>query len=195
MIAACQKLRDRDLNFNCRIVGGGTLKKELQAQIDENGLQDYVELTGSMSQKQVVELYDEADIFALPCVVADDGDRDGIPVVLMEAMAFEIPVVTTPVTGIPDLVRHQETGLLVAERDAEGLTNVLEQLINDRPLRQALGKRGRQIILEKFDIRKNVAQLASIFRQVSGGAVAETPPDDSCNNSTLATTSREISKA
>lgn len=167
LIAACKQLLETNVEFQCQIIGGGPLKQELQSQINELGLQDHVELVGSMSQKQVLEHYQNSHIFALPCVVASDGDRDGIPVVLMEAMACEIPVITTPVTGIPDLVQHEKTGLLVTERDADGLTAAIKALIENDELRRKLGRQGRQIILEKFDIQINAARLADIFKQVS----------------------------
>ncbi len=165
LIAACKRLADAGRNFKCVIIGGGTLKTSLQNAIDKFGLQDRVQLVGSLPQEEVLNFYQRSDIFALPCVVAGDGDRDGIPVVLMEAMACEIPVITTPVTGIPDLVQHESTGLLVAERDVDGLTSALEKLISDPNLRQQLGRRGRQIILEKFEIRKNTAKLACDFQR------------------------------
>ncbi|MDX1522314.1 MAG: glycosyltransferase, partial [Anaerolineae bacterium] len=118
LIDACALLAERGLNFRCRIAGGEDHERPaLQARIERHGLQDYVELLGVLDQEQVLSLYQQSDIFALACVVAADGDRDGIPVVLMEAMACELPVVTTPMTGIPDLVEHGVTGLLVPERD------------------------------------------------------------------------------
>lgn len=178
LIAACKRLADAGVDFKCVIIGGGTLKESLQNEIDKFGLQNQVQLMGSMSQTQVLEFYHKTDIFALPCVVAGDGDRDGIPVVLMEAMACGIPVVTTPVTGIPDLVQHEQTGLMVAERDVDALTAALEKLISEPNVRQQLGRQGRQIIMDKFDIRKNTAQLASIFKRVSNSWVAPTPSED-----------------
>ena len=167
LIESCQQLRQKGFEINCTIVGGGTLKNQLNSLIQQRGLEDCVFLAGSMSQKQVLEHYRQADVFALPCVVASDGDRDGIPVVLMEAMAFEIPVVTTPITGIPDLVQDQHNGLMVKERDTQSLTTAIETLIGDEALRERLGRNGRQTILATFDIRKNTAKLASIFKRVS----------------------------
>lgn len=167
LVAACKQLLDGKINFRCNIVGGGTLKQPLQDEIVRLGLQDHVQLVGSLSQKQVFEFYRQADIFALPCVVAADGDRDGIPVVLMEAMAYEIPVVTTAVTGIPDLVQHEQTGLLVSQRDVDSLTAAIERLVSNGELCRQLGQQGRQAILDKFDIQKNTKTLASIFMQIS----------------------------
>ena len=167
LISACRNLADRGLEFKCQVIGGGDLKHELQKKIVELQLEEFVELAGSKSQQQVIQAYQESDIFVLPCVVASDGDRDGIPVVLMEAMACEVPVITTPVTGIPDLVLHEETGLLVAERDVDGLTEAIQRLICDSGFRTQLGRQGRRTVLEKFDVKKNVSKLAAIFQRIT----------------------------
>ena len=92
LIASCKQLKDHGVEFECHIIGDGKLKNELNALIEKLKLTKHVQLYGSMAQNRVFKYYEQADIFALPCVVARDGDRDGIPVVLMEAMAFGIPV-------------------------------------------------------------------------------------------------------
>ena len=107
----------------------------------------------------------KSDLFALACVVTDDGGRDGIPVSMMEALVMEIPVVTTPVSGIPELVRHGETGLLAPERDAKALATAIAQLIQEESLRQQLGKNGRLLVEAEYDISKNADRLAKFFRQ------------------------------
>jgi glycosyltransferase involved in cell wall biosynthesis len=167
LIEACRLLAERGLAFQCQIVGDGPLRNALQARIDQYKLCGRVALLGALEQSQIFELYQTSDIFALPCVIAGNGDRDGIPVALMEAMACELPVVTTPVTGIPELVRDGETGLLVEERDVVGLTNALERLLADETIRKRLGEQARQRILEGFQIQHNTAELAVIFRQIS----------------------------
>ena len=129
-------------------------------------MQNRVELVGILPQDQILNLYHGSDIFTLACVVARNGDRDGIPVVLMEAMACELPVVTTEVAGIPDLVQNGKTGLFVKPRDAAALADALARLIVDPNLRQTLGVNARKIILEKFQIHRNTRQLALIFRQI-----------------------------
>jgi glycosyltransferase involved in cell wall biosynthesis len=178
LIDACALLAERGLDFQCQIAGGsGASQAELQTHIDRHSLQDHVKLLGLMNQDQVRELYHMSDIFALACVVARNGDRDGIPVVLMEAMACEIPVVTTSVAGIPDLVQHGQTGLLAKERDSLSLANALEQLIVDEQLRRQLGKRGRHKILQHFQIQHTAAQMAAIFRRVSQQGQPEHQPE------------------
>ena len=167
LIDACVLLARRGVTFQCQIVGQGPLQAALQARIDQHQLQKSVALLGPLEQARVLDLYQTSDIFALACVVARNGNQDGLPVVLTEAMACELPVVTTPVAGITDLITDRKNGLLVQERDASGLADALENLIADEPLRRQLGKQARQKILQEFQIQHNAAKLATIFREVS----------------------------
>jgi len=169
IIDACAQLTAKGYAFRCSIVGNGPLLSALQARIDKHRLQDRVLLLGARSQKEVKDLYRQSDIFVLACVVAKSGDRDGMPNVLLEAMAMGLPVVTTPVTGIPELVCDGKNGLLVPERDVETLTHAMEQLINDTTARHKMGQQGRQTILEGFDIHKTAAQLAIILNEIHEG--------------------------
>lgn len=166
LVAACALLAQRGLDFQCRIVGTGPELGALEALIEENDLSDRVVLLGACSHEQVLELCQTSDVFALACVRARDGDQDGLPVSLMEAMACELPVVTTPIAGIPDLVQDGETGLLVGDRDAATLADALAGLMMDPVLRRRLGRQGRQKIEETFEIHGNISRLAAIFRQV-----------------------------
>lgn len=167
LIDACALLAERGLIFQCDIVGAGPLRGALQARIYLHGLGDRVTLLGALEQARVIELHQRADIFALACVVARSGDRDGIPVALTEAMACEVPVVSTSVAGIPELVDEGQTGLLVEERCASGLADALERLIRDQTMRKRLGAQARQRILDGFQIQHSAAKLAAIFRQAS----------------------------
>lgn len=167
LIDACALLADRGLVFQCQIVGAGPRREALQARIDQYGLQERVILLGALEQDPLLDLYQMSDIFALACTVARNGDQDGMPNVLIEAMACEVPVVTTPVTGIPDLVHDGVTGLLAKERDVSGLADALERLIVDKDLRQQLGKQARQTILKEFQIQHTAAKMTTIFRRVS----------------------------
>lgn len=169
LIDACARLVQRGISFRCEIVGGGPRwrRELLQAQITRHGLQDRVMLLGPMTQDQVAECYHRSEIFALPCVVARGGDRDGIPVVLMEAMAHELPVVTTAVAGIPELVEDGVTGLLVKQRDAECLAGTLETLMADRTLRRKLGMKARQKVQADFTIQQSAKELAFVFQQLA----------------------------
>ncbi len=170
LVDACALLAKRGYHFQCDFVGHGVLQKKLQAQIDSLGLRDNVTLCGAQGLPYVLQKYQESDIFALPCVIAQSGDRDGMPNVLIEAMACELPVVTTPVAGIPDLVIHEETGLLVKERDVSTLADALENLIVDKDLRERLGRQARIKVLEGFQIQNSTEKLVNIFRQLSNGS-------------------------
>lgn len=165
LLAACALLAEKGYEFQCSIVGVGSLQESLQIRIEHYKLDDKVNLLGGKEQAEVLDLYRQSDIFALACVVARDGDRDGMPNVLIEAMAMQIPVVTTPVTGIPELVRDGESGLLVPERDVAALSQALERLIQDKHLRRELGAKGRERVLNGFDIRQTAAKLAAIFHE------------------------------
>jgi len=168
LLEACSLLSERGLDFRCDIVGVGPLKKKFEAHISRLDLRSKVSLLGALDESQVLEAYHRSQIFVLACVRTRRGDQDGIPVALMEAMACELPVITTAVAGIPSLVHQGRTGWLVEERDALGLANALDVLIRDDSLRQQLGERGRRMILERFQIQHTAARLAEIFRQVSG---------------------------
>jgi glycosyltransferase involved in cell wall biosynthesis len=165
LIEACALLLSKGYKFQCSIIGGGYLRESLQERIDRFGLKGSVFLVGAKNQTDVQDLYRHSDIFALACVIAQNGDRDGMPNVLLEAMAMELPVITTPVTGNPELVHEEENGLIVPSRDAQALASAIERLINDQALRLRLGKQGRQTILAGFDIRQTSAEMAAIFNK------------------------------
>lgn len=167
LIDACAKLVAAGRKFRCDIVGDGMLRASLERQIANANLTQHVHLRGAMTQNQIQQLYHRADVFALPCVVSRDGDRDGLPVVLIEAMACGLPVVTTNVTGIPELVHHQKTGLIVEERNADQLAAAIEQLLDDEELRKRLGVSAREIILTRCRSQRNSAKMARIFRELA----------------------------
>lgn len=165
LLEACALLMERGLDFRCDIAGGsGPSAALLQEQIERLNLGGRVRLLGQRDQDGIEDLYRNSDVFVLSCVVAKSGDRDGIPVVLMEAMARALPVVSTAVSGVPELVEG-EAGLLVPSRDARGLADALERLIKDPTLRQRLGQGGRRRVLGEFQIQPNVAKLAAVFRR------------------------------
>ncbi|MCB0087248.1 MAG: glycosyltransferase, partial [Caldilineaceae bacterium] len=105
----------------------------------------------------------QADIFTLPCLVVDSGDRDGIPNVLAEGMAMELPVVSTSISGIPEIVEHDVNGLLIEQKDALALANALEQLLLDAELRHRLGQAARATILDVFDSWQTTVALRDLF--------------------------------
>ncbi|MFB3903769.1 MAG: glycosyltransferase [Acidobacteriota bacterium] len=163
LIEACRVMWEKGIDFECQIVGDGPLFNALRDQIRLSGLARQVELLGEANHDEIVKRLSECDIFVLPCVVASDGDRDGMPVALAEAMAMEVPVVTTAVAGINEMVQPG-TGLLVAQKDPAALADAIEWLDHAGPeVRQAIGKRGRAIIAKEFDLKTGVRLLADQF--------------------------------
>jgi colanic acid/amylovoran biosynthesis glycosyltransferase len=167
LIRACAVLRDWGQAFSCRIVGKGPLKGELRDLIARLGLERTVELVGPMPREALVDVLPRASVFAAPCVVARDGNRDGLPTVLVEAMAAGVPVVATPVTGIPELVEDGRTGMLVPERDPVALAGALRRLLENRPEAEALVRAARRRVELNFDVGKNVAELRALLEEAS----------------------------
>ncbi len=163
LIAACALLQQTGCRFRCEIVGYGPERDALQKQIDDLDLAEMVILRGQLIHKELIRLYHQASIFALPCRIGADGDRDGIPNVLMEAMAMGVPVVTTPVSGIPELVQDRVSGLLVEPDQPRKLADALGMLLSDQSLRHRLGAAGKERVLAEFSLAPNLATLKTLF--------------------------------
>jgi colanic acid/amylovoran biosynthesis glycosyltransferase len=163
LIAACARLREQQINFRCRIVGDGLLRQELADLIRALDLEQHVQLVGAVQAVEIKAFYDHADLFVLPCVVEADGDRDGIPNVIAEAMAMELPVVSTDISGIPELVLHEETGILIPQNDVEALTAAMLRLLKDERLRRHFGQAGRRRVKEIFDSQKCLEELHAFY--------------------------------
>lgn len=163
LIDACGILRDRGVDFQCQIVGEGGERAALSDRIEQLDLGNRVRLAGPRPHAELIGTFREAAVVAAPCVVSADGDRDGLPTVLLEAMALGVPCVSTDVTGIPELVRDGDTGLCVPQRDSLALANALQRLLDDADLRIDLATRARRLIERDFDIRRNAAQLREWF--------------------------------
>ena len=163
LLDACRLLRDAGHDFECQIVGEGPLRDSLQQQIRRLALEDTVTLCGALPHSQVVEKYRRATLFVLPCVLGGDGDRDGIPNVILEAMAMELPVVSTRHSGIPEVVHDGINGLLVEPGDIRALTAALAHLLDDPATARRFGSRARHTVLENFDLATNVKRLLAEF--------------------------------
>ncbi len=163
LLEACSLLRDRGTEFRCRIVGGGHQKQKLLNQIDQLELGGTVSLVGARSHQGVMEQLGRCRLAVLPCIVGEDGNRDALPTVLLEAMAMGKPVVSTDLEGIDEIVEDGKTGLLVPQRDRASLAEALEKLLSDRPLAISLGKRGREKAERLFDLRHNVGLLRGLI--------------------------------
>ena len=171
LVRACALLKTRGLRFVCRIIGDGLQRTELDRLIEEADLRDCVELAGAMTQEAVGAALRGADLFVLACAVEQNGVADGIPVALMEAMALEIPVVSTRVSGIPELVKDG-AGLLVDPEDPEALANAIEQTarLSARDRRE-IGRGGRAVIEKEFNLAVEVERLAALFSGAAPEAV------------------------
>jgi glycosyltransferase involved in cell wall biosynthesis len=163
LIEACRLLRGRGLSFRCEIVGYGEEQARLQAMIDDHGLADHVALTGKLVREQVIERYARAAVYAQPSRITADGDRDGIPNVLLEAMAVGLPVVASRVSGIPELVQHRHNGLLVEPDDACALADSIAELMQNKALGARLGREGQATVARHFDNRHNLQTVLKLL--------------------------------
>lgn len=155
LIQACGILRDRGTSFRCLLVGGGELEQDLVQLVRKLNLHEQVKLLGPQPQRSVKDLIQKSAVMATPCVLGSDGNRDGLPTVLLEAMALGTPCVSTDVTGIPEIVRHQETGLIVSQNSPAELANSLTQVLAEPDLRHHLAIKARRLIESEFDIAMN----------------------------------------
>lgn len=165
LIEACRILRERGLEFRCEIVGKGALRAELERLIREYDLRAHVQLVGPLTQQAIVERYHAAHALALPCIVGADGNREGLPVSIVEALACGVPVVSTPVTGIPEAVHDGVNGLLVPERDAAALADALELLMTDDALLQRLRQAARPSVVDEYRQEHTSGRLLELFRE------------------------------
>jgi glycosyltransferase involved in cell wall biosynthesis len=165
LVGACKILVERKYKFHCQIIGDGPQRLLLEDLIRTNGLSEYINLVGVVFQEKLKDYLGKADFFVLPCVVSKDGDRDGIPNVLIEAMAMEIPVISTLVSGIPELITHGKEGLLVPEKDETALADAMAFLLEKGDIRGQMGEAGRKRVEADFDISKTSAQLSEIFKK------------------------------
>ena len=163
LIDACALLNRRSKHFHCSIIGTGPLESTLRAQVERLGLQTNVQLTGALPRMKMLRYIQEATVLAAPSVVGHDGDRDGLPTTILEAMALGTPCVSTDVTGIPEVLYDGNTGLMVSQHDSVALADALERLLQDPRLGTSLAEKARALIESKFDIHKNTAELREIF--------------------------------
>jgi len=162
LVEACARLRDTGIGFECRIVGGGELAGRLQRQTRRLGLEGSVQWAGAATEAGVLAALGWADVLALPSVVMDNGKMEGIPVVLMEAMAAGLPVVASRISGIPELVEDGRSGVLVPAGDAAALAAALAEM-RDRRRRRAMGLAGCSRVHQEFDLSRSVGKLITLW--------------------------------
>jgi len=162
LICACGLIAERGKSFRCEIIGEGPLENELRGQIERLNLQNRVALSGAKPQGEVRQRLAAANVFVLPSIIDPEGGMDNLPTVIMEAMATALPVVSTNIGGIPEMVIENETGFLLEPADASALADAIAKVIDDRLLAQRLGHAGYQRAQELFSIEKNVRELSAL---------------------------------
>lgn len=164
LIEACKLLVDRGAPpFRCLIIGRGKLRKPLQARIESLGLGEHVRLLGGRKQSYVLKRYRSAYLYALPSIVGSDGNREGLPVSVIEALACGLPVVSTSVAGIPEAVQHEHNGLLVPQKDSIALADAMERLLRDRELYLRLQANARSSVEAAYDFERTTDELRRLF--------------------------------
>jgi len=166
LLHACAELRERGLAFRCRIIGSGPQEAALRRLHAELDLADCVELSGVVPHRDMAGEFARAAVFVLPCCVGAGGEMDGIPVAMMEAMARGLPVVSTELTGIPELVHDGQNGLLVRPEDPGALAAALARLLADPGARERLGAAARETVVRDYDLATNTAELAVMLEHV-----------------------------
>ena len=164
LIEAIHRLLTTGRRLRLILAGDGPDRQSLEQNVRGRGIEEHVVFEGGVNQDRIRDLYSGADAFALASFA------EGVPVVLMEAMAMEIPCVSTWVAGIPELIRDSIDGLLVPPSDAEALAAAIAQLMDDDALRRRLGRAGRLRVIEKYHLKKNVARLGNVFNGSLGAA-------------------------
>lgn len=163
LLQAAALLRQRGLAFELTLAGDGALRGRLERLARDLGIADQVRFPGFLSYDAVGAAFSRADVFLMPCVIAPSADRDGIPTVIMEALLHRVPVISTPVSGIPELIRDGETGLMVPERDPKALADAIERCVTDRALALRLAEQGRAQVLAQFDAEKNHRGVLALY--------------------------------
>jgi glycosyltransferase involved in cell wall biosynthesis len=173
LIMACHQLKAQGYSFRCEIVGYGEQHTELTELIQRLDLTDRVFLVGKKDQDELVRCYQQASLFVLPCQVLENGDRDGIPNVLLEAMAMELPVISTDISGISEVIENEVNGLLVEEKDTHALAAAIKTLLAQSQLRQQYGTAGRQKVVQQFSLDRNIAEIRELFELIDRASASE----------------------
>ncbi|HEX6177257.1 MAG TPA: glycosyltransferase [Thermoanaerobaculia bacterium] len=163
LVDACASLIRDGADIECRIVGDGPRREEIRQRIEQHGLGDRIRLVGALPQHEVARLVGESDIFVLPSVIAWNGQMDGIPISLMEAMAAGKPVIGSAISGIPELVQQNGNGLLVDSTHSDRIAGAIRKLMDDAELRERMGRTGQERVRKSFDVRNTSAHLISLL--------------------------------
>jgi colanic acid/amylovoran biosynthesis glycosyltransferase len=164
LIRACSLLAERGKSFQCEIIGEGPLEDELRAEIERLGLQDRITLSGAKPQSQIRRCLSAANVFVLASVIDAKGGMDNLPTVIMEAMATGLPVISTNIGGIPEMVVEHKTGFLVQPSDVESMADAIQKIISEHSLAATFGQAGYHRARTLFSIDKNVRELYALLK-------------------------------
>jgi glycosyltransferase involved in cell wall biosynthesis len=165
LLKACLTLQQKGVPFQCWLVGEGPERPRLEMYCRVNQLHQQVKFWGACTPEQTIDFYRNATMFVLPCVEDENGDKDGIPNVIAEAMAMCLPVVSSWLSGIPELVKDNVTGRLLPPNDPDGLAQVLEDLLTNPAKAKRMGTNGRKRVEEIFDADKKISEMVELFEQ------------------------------
>ena len=168
LIAACRILAEAGCNFRCEIIGEGPLENDLRAQIEGSNLREKVTLAGAQAQVEIKHRLAAATVFVLACTTDSSGGTDNLPTVIMEAMATGLPVISTTLAGIPEMMQPGITGELVAPDAPQELARAIEKIITDPAHARDLGIKGFALAQKKFSIETSVKSLLSLFGPLIG---------------------------
>jgi colanic acid/amylovoran biosynthesis glycosyltransferase len=174
LLSACALLRQRGAEFRCVIIGDGGERKRLDDLIEELGLSGLVEMVGYVSLSELRTWYYRAAVFAMPSIVTVEGQTDGLPTVVIEAMASGLPVVGTETAGIPEVIRDGVNGFLVPVNAPEPMTDRIRTLLERKDLRESFGSEGRRLIEREFSLERKVVALCEL---ILGGATSKSAPE------------------
>lgn len=175
LIKSCKKLIDKGISFECCIVGEGSKYKYLKQLISELNLKKHVKLVGALGHDDLIELYKSATMFVLPCRVLENGDRDVIPNVIKEAMAVGIPVITTSIPAMEEIIDDNKSGLLAPPENPDLLSKSIEKLFNDKALRLRLSFAARKKIEDRFNINNTIGRLSDLLLSLNDNLASPSP--------------------
>ena len=165
LIEACRLLKERGIAFRCHLVGDGPLARTIRETIEAAGLKDEVVMHGPLPRHVLIERMNASHVLVLPSIQDRQGRREGIPVTLMEGMSCELPIVASDISGIPELVQSERTGILTPPGDAAAIARALERLHGSPELRRSFGRAGRERVVREFSLRAGAERLSGLFQQ------------------------------
>jgi len=163
LIEACGILKKKGITLKFLIIGEGPEKENLLIMIKALNLEDSIEISCKIPQAELPSVYAKSKVFVLPSIITESGDRDGIPNVIAEAMAMGIPVISSNIPNISEVIKHEKDGILVNAKDPQAFADAIEKLLADEKLRKKLGENAKEKIENKFDSKRHIRDLVSIF--------------------------------